>query len=55
MSETIQFTKEELIEAFKLWNIEAIASPEEFNEPLSPKKEFAERQADCLMHYLESV
>lgn len=55
MSETIQFTKEELIEAFRLWNVEAISNPEEFAEEISPKKEFAERQAEALLHYLEST
>lgn len=55
MSNPIQFTREELIEAFRLWNIDAIANPEDFAEEITPKKEFATRQADALIDYLESV
>lgn len=55
MSEKIITTKEEIVEAFRLWNLDTVSSPDKYMGDISIEKGFAERQADCFLEHLSSI
>lgn len=52
--EEFKFTKEQLIEAFKIYNSEYLANPESFSE-LTADKETAILQAEKLLSILKTL
>ena len=52
MEEKFEFTKEELIEAFRKWNEEYQNYPESFKDELGNPQKAAKNQADILIEKL---